>query len=499
MPDDQLGPDKTPGLETPKFQGPDLGELVKTATSSYDEKPINDLIDRVRDIPKREAAELDPMRKKFADTVSADQTRAEDKYKAISPVDVQPWSQKPPENDPWKSFGAPGTVFAMIASAFTRTPMTNALNAGAASMNAVRAGDLNAYRSAFDAWKENTKMALERHDAQYKDYQAASDLYKTDVSAGDAAMRALSAKYGDEMTGVLREAGLQGELGKLWQGRQSAAEKMIQVYPALEKFGIQQEGYLGDERRLDPDPNVRNEVYREWFDPSYWHSVAGGRSGTTNPITLARAEAIKKQMDEFRTKNNREPNGVEQANIISEVMKGGLTGNEGAKLKSLVDQYDNSLDKLDGVLGTLDEKFGVAGAPGYATRLGEVVGNVFGSDETSRAQFKRDLEYLQMQATRLMTASQGRPLAAEANRINDIVAGLSLFGTTGANTKRALEEVQKLYMKMRGDTLSIIQGAWKPAEEKGVGAPAVPGVSPAAPAAPTTKKKGPWDNDVAAP
>ena len=62
--------------------------------------------------------------------------------------------------DPLSSFGSLGSVFGMIASAFTHHPMQNAMEASAAAMNAIHAGDQRAYDQAHEAWKQNLDMTF---------------------------------------------------------------------------------------------------------------------------------------------------------------------------------------------------------------------------------------------------------------------------------------------------------------------------------------------------
>lgn len=65
--------------------------------------------------------------------------------------------------DPIEAFGSIGSVFGILASAFTHAPMENALNASAAAINSIKEGDSKAYDRAYKAWEDNTKQALERH------------------------------------------------------------------------------------------------------------------------------------------------------------------------------------------------------------------------------------------------------------------------------------------------------------------------------------------------
>jgi hypothetical protein len=140
-----------------------------------------------------------------------------------------------------------------------------------------------------------------------------------------------------------------------------------------------------------------------------------------------------------------------------------LTGNEREKLEERVDQYDNSLDKIDEVTNVLDNYVGAAGVAGKATRTAEIVGNIFGSNDTDRVQMRRNIEYLQTTGTRLLQDANGRPLSSEAAKISDIIAGLNM-GDTTANTLRSMQEIKQLYTKMRENEISRMDGSWKPRE-----------------------------------
>lgn len=149
--------------------------------------------------------------------------------------------------------------------------------------------------------------------------------------------------------------------------------------------------------------------------------------------------------------------------------------------------YDNGKSAIDRTLGMIDKHVGAVGAAGYATRLGERLGNIAGSNATDRSQIAHDIEYLQTIAPRLLNDSSGRPLSAEASKINRLIAGLNL-GDTTANTKRALTEVRELWDKMQQDNIARYKGQ-----------PNIPGVSgtgagAAAPAKPSSSKM-PWAKD----
>lgn len=491
-------PDRTP--ITADIQG-----LLKAVAREPDTKSFEDIMGRIRKTGEEAQKDYSAFEKKQEAQIAEGRKLVGDKMSALEPVDVKPWTEKPPEADPIREFGSLGFVFAQIASAFTNTPMTNALNGAAAAMRATREADLAKYTEAYNVWKENTNLALERHEAQYQDYTAARDLMNSDVDAGSAAMRTLAAKYGDKYTAALQEAGLVGDLDAMWRARQTSAVSLAQVFPNLEKAAAQQMGYLADPDAKSEDPTKRQQAFQRWYG---YQGAA-----TYNPKTVAlqaflsenpgaSAESIAKFVtgleaprgvgtwskdklrifenwrSEFIAKNGREPTSQEEIVKRQEIDKGGLTGNQSDKLKVFVDQLDNSMDAIDEAMKHLDTHVMAAGVPGRALRLKETVGDLFGGDTTARNDFERRIQYLRLAASRLLTESQGRPLAAEASRINDIVAGLS-FSDTTATTLSALTIVQDLYLKMRRNTMSRLESTWDPDADKS--------------AVPSVEKRGAWE------
>ena len=503
----------------------DLDALTKTATSAppVSESNIVSLMDRLKKVEAAKESDPDLARVRQENVTSFEENRmrAAEKLKGIDPTDVQPWTQKPPEPKPLEAFGSWASMFAIAASAFTHTPAINAMNGAAAAMNAFRANDLQNYRSAFEAWKENTHLAVERHKAQYEDYQAAVEKMKIDMVTGHAMLSELSAKYGDQDTAIMNEAGLYKDLDQVWSARQRAAEGMLQLYPTLLKTGEQHEMLLSDPDWLSNDPKRKaaavqrvtqafsavggrlteastkeGEIVRQlqaFADENGREATPSERlkiihdvetafkapsSGAGSALTGFRADAIQKQIKEKEDKLGRPLTGGEESQIVNDVMKGGLTGNLKEKMQARVDQFGYSMDKIDEAVGTLDRYIGAAGIAGKGLRLKERVGNIFGNNQTDRVQFMRTIEYLQANAPRLLVDTNGRPLSKEADKIMDIIGGLNV-GDTTANTKRSLEEIKSLYEQMRADTQLRMSGEWEPKPSGGGASP--PASKPMAP------------------
>ena len=128
------------------------------------------------------------------DRAIADKTR---ERLAAEPVNLPEWKAPAPVQDPMKNFGSLASIFALAASAFTKTPMVSSINALAAVNDAVKKKDWEGYKSAYDAWKANTDIALKRHDILHQEYEDAMKLMPTDMAAAQAKIQAISAQYGD--------------------------------------------------------------------------------------------------------------------------------------------------------------------------------------------------------------------------------------------------------------------------------------------------------------
>ena len=100
--------------------------------------------------------------------------------------------------DPIEAFGSFGSVFGILASAFTHAPMENALNASAAAMQAIKAGDKESYDRAQKGWEDNLKMTLDRHKIQHDAYQDAVSLLNVNMRAAQTKLQVLAARFGDK-------------------------------------------------------------------------------------------------------------------------------------------------------------------------------------------------------------------------------------------------------------------------------------------------------------
>ena len=132
------------------------------------------------------------------------------------------------ETNPIEGLGSVGGLFAVIASNFTKAPMANAINGMAGAINSLKEGNEDAYKRAYESYKENTKLALERQKIQHEQYQDALELMKTNMAAGAAKFKMLTAKFDDQQAAMVSEMYGPKEVYEIMEARQKAAEQMAQ-------------------------------------------------------------------------------------------------------------------------------------------------------------------------------------------------------------------------------------------------------------------------------
>ena len=215
------------------------------------------------DIKRRQISEQNPIYRQFEQRQEEDRSRAVRAIDAtaIGPDELQPWNadamRERYRTDPLESFGSLGSVFAIIASAFTKDPMANALNGAAAAMTAVKAGNEAEFVKAYDAWQKNTDLAVKRHNIQQQDYANAINLMSTDAAAGRAKLLMTAAKYGDQATLFLLENGLDKDVIDLQQRRNQAVLTAAQASKELTQEKVREE-------LLKRDPNFNNADTNEY-------------------------------------------------------------------------------------------------------------------------------------------------------------------------------------------------------------------------------------------
>lgn len=519
-----------PGGGGRSTSGLDMDSLLRDARGASD-MPIDvkGIQSGLTNVSREKSAAGGALSDRVASRIEEDRgrmRRAQDAT-AIGPDELKPWNEKAEkakyDTPPLEAFGSLASVFAIMASAFTHTPMVNALNGAAAAMNGIRDHDEKAYQSAYDAWKQNTNLALKRHEIQQQQYDNAGKMLQTDIAAGSAEMQMLAAKFNDKQVAVMIEHGMIKEVFELLQARQNAAMQMIKLQPEIENTFLKNEILEQDPEwksndpqrmkaakdrveagKLTPIEQIYQQRVREKPNESAEDRADFYRDLVTKKTATPQQQALEQFMDDTRAQKGRDPTGEELRDFINTFQRGAGTtaglgsvrrqaveeeiekakragtpidhsealrrvklaeqipsGNRVDDLAKRVDLIDHSTDKITSLMGVLDRYPGAAGLFGRANRTVERIRNVFGSNDSDREQFLRDIDYLEVEAPRLLTDSSGRPLSAEAGLVGEIIGGKN-WGDTTANTKRSLTELGALYKQMRTEAVSRRDGTWKP-------------------------------------
>jgi hypothetical protein len=136
-----------------------------------------------------------------------------------------PETPKPETQTPFQAFQNPAVWIAMMASAFTRAPMTAALNAGAAAMKGFREGDKQKREEAYQDWKASTEKALNQNQVELERYKAAADAGRGNIQAAQAALQAEAASFKNDSLAALVRGGYVKEWGEWIQHMETMQAK----------------------------------------------------------------------------------------------------------------------------------------------------------------------------------------------------------------------------------------------------------------------------------
>jgi hypothetical protein len=194
---------------------------------------------------------------------------------AMLPSDFQKWDADAQSakyrTDPLQAFGSLGSVFGMIASAFSRAPMENALNASAAAMGAIRAGDEEAYNRAHEAWKQNTDLAFKRNQIEQQRYKDAMSLFDTDMRVAQIKLTLGAQMFDDRKMALLAEHGMYPEIYKLLADRDHAVSQAMDLSTKIQTKTYQDQAFnamKGDIEKIQ-DPVQRGQAYMAGYSNVY--------------------------------------------------------------------------------------------------------------------------------------------------------------------------------------------------------------------------------------
>lgn len=142
--------------------------------------------------------------------------------------------------DPLSSFGSLGSVFGMIASAFTHHPMQNAMEASAAAMNAIHAGDQKAYDQAHEAWKQNLDMTFKRHELERQHFEDGFKMFEANMQLGANQLKQNAVKFGDQKAMFLIDHEMWPEYFEMMDSRAKTALALKETTDKLDQIGTTQ-------------------------------------------------------------------------------------------------------------------------------------------------------------------------------------------------------------------------------------------------------------------
>ena len=427
---------------------------------------------------------------------------------------LKPWNAEEESakhhTDPIAAFGSLGSAFGILASAFTHAPMENALNASAAAMNAIHAGDDKEYNRAYKAWEANTKQTLERHRIEHDAYQDAVALLHTNMEAAGMKLKIAAARFGDQKMLAMLDAGMDKEVIDVINARQKIALQLAEKMPKIALDNTKLADLIQDPRfKLKPDDPRRAELIQEW--QKRWNPQIGEaylrynetqrHNKEMESIAKGKGDVIEKRLEEIERHNKEmEKIGAKRAEaaggdkdlttkrqraqdvaafrkkLRAEEKEDGtvkwspeeiahkaaeyerklkseatpITANRADELQGKIDRVTHAEHIVDQIDGLLLKHKAITGLGGMLTRPPEIVSNLIGGSQTDREEFKRLVETMRFEAPRILLDTQGRPISAEAERVNSIIAGLSP-GDTGPNTIRAYVEFRRELKEIKAD------------------------------------------------
>jgi hypothetical protein len=239
-------------VESPS--SPVAGGQVTGAFDAIDPKN-KELMQQLTGIQEREMSEKARIAHRTEGTVHADQARAQKFLDAesVGPDALPPkWDAEAEGRkhayDPFDAFGSFGSVFGILASAFTHMPMDSALNASASAMQAIKAGKDDEYKRAYTAWKDNTELVIKRQNMIHQVYQDAITKMSTDMNAGRVELENAMIRFGDEKKLAMFRA---GHVAEVFQAVESEAKSTAGIEKAkVDGFNSSEQAEAGMRLRV---------------------------------------------------------------------------------------------------------------------------------------------------------------------------------------------------------------------------------------------------------
>ncbi len=564
----------------PKVQTQDMpssSPAIADLAPAAEDKSVSGLVSSLTNLQRQKVQTDTKLSNQFDADAAHDQEYRDRAFAAegVAASEIpRPWDankeHKKWESDPIEGFGSAGGLFAMVASAFTKAPMENAINGLAGAINSIKEGNEAGYQRAYDAFKTNVKLADQRFKTQHELYNDALSLGTADMAASQAKFRNAATKFGDQQMLMLAEHGMIKEIYELQTARAQSNEQMMKASDAIDLHTVQKaainaikanppqtgdpvqdkiqlaaqvqrvydgggkygsaeqeavgryvqaninknpqefaeglakihqqfsikapniEGYQAakqvwqDQHPGENLPADEDAKLLQQFGLTYKPGIIGGGAGGS----LTNERVINKDAEEHKVQMHKEHPDWSEEQLTKDrdryvkdrkIATTAPTGTVLDTIRGKTDRITNMEHTIDQVEGLLKKHNALTGLGGKITRPAEVVGNIFGSNETDRKQFERFVNELQEWAPNALNDRNGRPLSSEASKIQTIIAGLNL-GDTTANTARAYAELRPLLKTIKEQL-----------QARGAGGSSTP------PAKPEDNQDQPWTRDPVKP
>lgn len=430
---------------------------------------------------------------------------------------------------PMEQFGSVGFIFAMAASAFTRTPMTSALNAGAAAMTAIQQGDEKAYEHAYKAWKDNSDLAIRRFDMEHRLYEDADKLLTTDMDLWKQKTLEIAAQFDDQKKIAMLNAGLDPEVLKAQDAAAKARLDLIKAKEGMEEYedkrrmiserikalrkshpdwkddnkspeqtvaeanvyrdviqamkGMQprtvspnQQQYELIRQEFEGDPDAEGKIADKYAKFVREQKQPGGGAGGSSNLTADRQRAadVAKIMEEqekageFKGKTMKEVADI-RSNLEKDLKARATptSANRRDDLLAQIGRTDRGIEVIDKVEKLLKQHAGMSGLGGKIARPGETFAQILGSNSTAYHEFSSYINMLKEWQKGLLenAKTMGRPLRASEDRANEIIPGLNL-GDTSVRVASQLKNVKDLLQQIREEDSKRYEGTATPESSK---------------------------------
>jgi len=250
-----------------------------------------------QDFLKKAALALPTALKASRDDEAAKSRPILDKINDLTEAEIAQIKGPPPQPKPTsvvEQWGSPAMLLAVIGSAFTRQPLTNALNAGAAVMKGFQQRDFDAAQTAFKNWKEANDTSLKLMGIQRESY--ADALKAIEHSGGEdrkdamATFAALAHAFNDQPMMAAAAAGRWDIALGLAADRHSHYQKMDEGAKAAEKQYELQRAAFDSVTKLQATPPHSPDYAKAKADAESaatalknWHDTQIGKGGETKP------------------------------------------------------------------------------------------------------------------------------------------------------------------------------------------------------------------------